>query len=381
MTNEEKRKIFKPGLEGIPACESAISFINGQEGVLRYRGYPIEDLTEKCTYEEVSYLLLHGELPSREQLNRFQDDLKTHFKLPEETRRIISILPKNAHPMQVLLTCVSSLGTVSSYIDEQDETKKWAAVHQLLVQIPMLVGSIAYFRQTGEIAEPDTDLSISANLIRFFNKLEKPSAENVRVMDACLILHAEHTINASTFTARVVGATLSDPFSVMSAAIASLKGRLHGGANEAVMNLLASIGTIENVRPYVDDAIANKKKIMGIGHRVYKTKDPRAVILQKAARKLFASGSKNLSIAEELETVTNEKLAAKGLYPNVDFYSGLVYDQLNISTDHFTPLFAAARTSGWLAHWLEQLVGNRIYRPTQIYNGPEKRDFQSIDAR
>ncbi|MCB9526652.1 MAG: citrate synthase [Myxococcales bacterium] len=361
---------FVPGLAGVVAAKSAIGFIDGKQGILRYRGIRIEDLSEHSTFEEVSFLLLFGKLPNADELAGFEADLKAERALDPAILAVLKALPKTTHPMVALQTAVAAMGGVDDHMDVTDAARNVAAAKKLIAVIPSITGTFDRLRKGLAPVQPDNSLGHAANFI-YMTTGEVPNDQVARLMDVCLILHAEHGFNASTFTGRVVGATLANPYATMSAAVGSLSGPLHGGANERVLEMLAEIPGVEAVEGWLDDALANKRKIMGLGHRVYKVKDPRATILQGLAADLFAQqGSTPLyDIAHKLETEAEPRVGSRGIYPNVDFYSGLVYQKMGIETDLYTPIFGVARVSGWAAHWLEQLSDNRIYRPTQMYVG------------
>ncbi|MEZ4703876.1 MAG: citrate synthase [Bdellovibrionota bacterium] len=377
-----KEDLYRPGMEGIPACYSSVGFIDGKAGILQYRGYEIEDLCQNSTFEEVSYLLIYGELPTSSQLADFTADLVQARPISDELAHLVKQLPKHGHPMTALQTLTSALGLYMGVKDLKDQKECYQAMINVIAKVPTLITYFDRHRKDLEPIAPDPHLAHAENFLYMLSG-EKPSEIAARIMDVCFISHAEHTLNASTFSARVTTSTQNDPFTAVSAAVGTLYGPLHGGANEKVLHMLEKIGKKENVASFVEQKSQAKEKIMGIGHRVYKTKDPRALILQKLAEKLFDEVASNelLDTAHELEKVALEKFAAKGIYPNVDFYSGIVYNALNISTDIFTPIFAAARTSGWMAHWKEQTDNNRLYRPTQIYNGSPKRGYKTIDQR
>ncbi|MCK4739706.1 MAG: citrate synthase [Deltaproteobacteria bacterium] len=369
-----------PGLAGVPAAESSICFIDGEKGVLEYRGIPISELAEKSTFLETSYLLVFGRLPTEEKLIAFEKDIKTHTRLKLKILRMMEYLPENGHPMDYLQAVVSAMGMYYPARDTLDESLRYESVVRLIAKLPTIVAACHRLRHGDAPIAPDNNLSFAANFYyMLFEKKPEPLIE--KILDIILILHAEHSMNASTFSARVVGSTLADPYTVISSAIGTLSGPLHGGANEHVIKLLREIGVKENARGFIEKKIEEKEKIMGVGHRVYKTKDPRAVILQKYAHKLFEKGSAGngeiLEVAEEVERVVEEKLAHKKLYPNVDFYSGIVFKAIGIPTELFTPIFAMGRVSGWLAHWHEQLKTNRIYRPTQNYIGKREQDYET----
>lgn len=366
-----------PGLAGVPAAESRIAFINGNEGKLYYRGYTIEDLAEHCTFEQVSYLLLYGELPTEAQLADFDGKLRTHRRLKYKLIDLLKCLPETGHPMDALQAGTAAMGMFYPARDVNDPEVQEISVIRLIAKLPTIVAAFARLRHGDEALTPRDDLSHAANFLYMMTGTE-PDPLAARTMDICLILHAEHTMNASTFASRVVGSTLADPYTVISSAIGALSGPLHGGANQEVLEMLDDIGDIENVGPYINGKIERKEKIMGLGHRVYKAKDPRSTIMQTLSEKLFdkLGVDRRYAIAKQIEEIAFDRLAAKGVYPNVDFYSGILYDKMGVDAENFTPIFAIARVSGWLAHWIEQLENNRIFRPTQIYKGSEPRSYK-----
>lgn len=373
---------YRPGLEGIPAAQSSISFVDGQKGLLEYRGIRIEELAEKSTFLETAYLLIWGELPTAEELAAFEDEVRHHRRIKYRIRDMMKSFPESGHPMDALQASAAALGLFYARRDLDNPVYIRDAVVRLLATIPTMVAAFQLMRKGNDPVRPNDDLDYAANFLYMLNEKE-PDPLAARIFDVCLILHAEHTMNASTFSARVTASTLTDPYAVVASAVGTLGGPLHGGANEEVIQMLEEIGSVENVRPYIEDRLQRKAKIMGFGHRVYKVKDPRATILQNLAEKLFAKfgNDKFYDIAQEMERVVEEKLGHKGIYPNVDFYSGLVYRKLGIPTDLFTPIFAIARVAGWLAHWKEQLAENRIFRPTQVYNGRHDISYTAIDQR
>ena len=373
---------YQPGLEGIPAARSQVSYVDGGEGILEYRGIPIEELANHSNFLETAYLLIWGQLPSQDELESFQNEVRYHRRIKYRIRDMMKCFPESAHPMDALQASAAALGLFYSRraLDNPEYIRE--AVVRLLAKIPTMVAAFQLIRKGNDPVQPRDDLNYGNNFLYMLTERE-PDPFAARVFDVCLTLHAEHTINASTFSAMVTASTLTDPYAVMASAVGTLAGPLHGGANEEVISMLEEIGSVENVRPYVEHAIENKQKIMGFGHRVYKVKDPRAVILQELAEKLFETVGYDqyYFIALELERVIEEKLGHKGIYANVDFYSGLVYRHLGIPTDLFTPIFAIARVAGWLAHWKEQLTVNRIFRPTQDYIGEHNRSYIPIEKR
>lgn len=373
---------FRPGLEGIPAAQSSISHVDGQKGILEYRGIRIEELAEKSTFLETAYLLIWGELPTKEELDGFEHEVRYHRRIKYRIRDMMKCFPESGHPMDALQASAAALGLFYSRRDLHNPVYIRDAVVRLVATIPTMVAAFQLMRQGNDPVKPRDDLDYSANFLYMLNEKE-PDPLAARIFDICLILHVEHTMNASTFSARVTASTLTDPYAVVASAVGTLGGPLHGGANEEVIQMLEEIGSVDNVRPYVDDLLQRKAKIMGFGHRVYKVKDPRATILQSLAEQLFEKFGydKYYEIALEMERVVEEKLGGKGIYPNVDFYSGLVYRKMGIPTDLFTPVFAIARVAGWLAHWKEQLAENRIFRPTQVYNGRHEAPYIPIEQR
>lgn len=373
---------FKPGLEGIPATQSSISYVDGREGILEYRGIRIEELAQYSTFLETAYLLIWGELPTKEELKVFENDILHHRRIKYRIRDMMKCFPESGHPMDALQASAAALGLFYSRraLDNPEYIRE--AVVRLLAKIPTMVAAFQLMRKGNDPIQPNDDLDYATNFLYMLTERE-PDPLAAHIFDVCLTLHAEHTINASTFSAMVTASTLTDPYAVIASAVGTLAGPLHGGANEEVIAMLEEIGSVANVRPFVEDCMKQKKRIMGFGHRVYKVKDPRATILQSLAEKLFdTTGSdKYYDIAVELERVVEENLGHKGIYANVDFYSGLVYQRLGIPTDLFTPIFAIARVAGWLAHWKEQLAVNRIFRPTQIYTGQRAQPYLPINER
>ncbi len=373
---------YQVGLEGIPAAQSKISYVDGKIGRLEYRGVPIEQLAEHGSFLETAYLLIWGEFPSADDLAAFQYEITHHRRVKYRIRDMMKCFPESGHPMDALQASAAALGLFYSKRALDDPTYIRRAVVRLLAKIPTMVTAFEHIRKGNDPIQPRDDLSYTANFLYMLNEQE-PDPIKAHIFDTCLTLHAEHTMNASTFSARVTASTLTDPYAIVASAVGTLGGPLHGGANEEVIEMLEQIGCVENVRPFLEEKFATKSKIMGFGHRVYKVKDPRAKILQKLAEELFGElgSDKYYEIALELEKIVTDKLGAKGIHPNVDFYSGLVYKRLGIPTDLFTPIFAIARVAGWLAHWREQLEANRIYRPTQIYIGGHNQPYLPIADR
>jgi citrate synthase len=383
---------YLPGLAGVPATKSNISDINGEKGVLYYRGYPIEQLAKHSSFEETTLLLLDGELPTAEALAEFDAQLRDNRQIKYHINELMKTLPATGHPMDMLQTSVSSLAMfypgTECLTGGKDICEDLNYIHNMTVKIIARMASIVamwqHLRNGYEPPAPREDLTHAENFLYMLNR-EEADPLLVKIMDVCLILHAEHTINASTFSAVVTGSTLTSPYSVIAAAIGTLSGPLHGGANQRVLEMLREIGSPDKASAYIDKRLANKQVIWGFGHREYKTKDPRAIILQGLVAELLEArgGEVNplMEIALEVEKVAEDRLAHKGVYANVDFYSGILYNEMGIPPDQFTTIFAISRSAGWLAHWREQLSDNRIFRPTQVYNGHPPRDYKPLDQR
>ncbi|TVR92411.1 MAG: citrate synthase [Spirochaetaceae bacterium] len=380
MANTEYAK----GLEGVIAAESKICRIDGENGKLFYLGYSIEDLARNTSFEETTYLLLYGELPTPTELESFRARMRAGRDLSPAVLHMIKEFPPQSHPMELLQSVISYL---SGYVEHKIQHSAYCncrdTLHQIS-QIASVVAALHRFRQGLEYVPPRSDLSHGANFLYMLHG-EEPDPEDGRIMDACLVLHAEHSFNASTFTARVVASTLSTCYSSVSAAIGALYGSLHGGANERVLAMVDEIGTKDNVEPWLEKALAEKRKIMGMGHRVYRAKDPRAIIIEEYLQELGKrkGNTQYYEILKELERAFRERMEEKGkpIYPNVDYFSGAVYALLGIPARLFTPVFAMGRAPGWLAHILEQRSDNRIYRPKALYVGELGKDFVPSSER
>ncbi len=373
---------FMPGLAGVPAAKSAISDVDGTKGVLEYRGIRVEELCQHSSFLETSYLLLFGRLPTATELTQWVNDVTHHRRIKFRIVDLLKVMPEHGHPMDALQAAVAALGMFYPGRNVKDvENNYWSAV-RLIAKLPTIVAAWARLRRGDEYIPPRDDLPFSDNFLYMLTETV-PHPLWSEVFDDCLILHAEHTMNASTFAGMVTASTLADPYTVVASSIGALKGPLHGGANEEVVMMLREIGTSAQARPAVEARLEGKNKLMGFGHRVYKVKDPRATVLQELCMRLFnVCGTSPLyEVAVAVEQLAGERLQGKGIYPNVDFYSGIIYDKMGIEVDLFTPLFAMARVSGWLAHWLEQLRENKLYRPDQIYSGEHDRHYVPIDRR
>jgi citrate synthase len=355
------------GLEGVVAAKTRLSDVKGDIGELVYAGYDINELAGKVSYEEVVHLLHHNHLPNKKDLVDLKTTLAEFRELPKGVIDIIRKLPKTTPPMHALRTAVSTLGCFDTACDDDSQHAQRRKALRLVAQVPVCVAYFHRHRQGKELVHPDASRGEAANFLHMING-KPPTDEMERTMDMCYVLHADHGMNASTFSARVTIATLSDMYSAITSAIGTLKGPLHGGANEGVIKMLQEIGTPDQVDAYIEDALAQKKKIMGIGHRIYKVLDPRAPHLKRMAQILSAKlgDAKWIQMSERIAELMLQK---KNLHANVDFYSATVYYSLGIPTDLFTPIFAIARTAGWTAHVLEQLADNRLIRPQSLYTG------------
>ncbi len=371
---------FKKGLEDIIAAESKICKIDGQNGKLYYRGYRIEDLAEHCTYEETCYLLLYGKLPTKKELKEYTKMLASMRNVPKYVVKILKETVHKTTAMEALRTAVSALAGGDEDVKDVKTDYHIAIGNSLIAKFPTLVAYYHRLNSGQKIIKPKKSLGYAANFLYMVNG-KIPSKEEARAIDVDFILHAEHGFNASTFAVRITISTLSDMYSAMTTGIGVLKGPLHGGAAEAVFGQLKQIGSVENVEPFVKNVLAKHDKMMGIGHRVYKTYDPRARVLEKEARK-FSEGKKSdmkwYRIAEKISQVMQRE---KNLYPNVDFFSAIVYDELGLPLELDSTIFAIARSAGWVAHALEQYEDNRLIRPLEYYTGPIDLKFVPIGER
>ena len=371
--------VVKAGLEGIVATQSEISDVDGIQGRLIYRGYDIHDLAEHATFEEVIYLLWNGDLPNKNQLDELKRRLAADAALPAEVATLLKRIPRSANPMDMLRTAVSALSFYDPDGPEMSRDANTRKAARLVARFPTIVTTFHRLRNGLEPVQPRPDLSVAANFVyTLFGK--DPDDIATRTMDVAFVLHADHELNASTFSARVTAATLSDIYSAIVSAIGTLKGPLHGGANEGVIKNLLEIGSVDNVEPWLKDQFARKAKIMGFGHRVYRTEDPRATHLRDMSRLLGDRVGNTLwyQMSRKMEEVM---MREKHLNPNVDFYSASTYYTLGIPTDLFTPIFACSRISGWTAHVLEQFANNRLIRPRAEYVGPRGRKWVPISDR
>jgi citrate synthase len=366
------------GLEGIVACTTGISSI--LDATLTYRGYTIEELAANCSFEEVVYLLWHDKLPNKSELEKLRQDLMNEIELQPEVVSALKLLPtKGVHPMAWLRTAVSAVGMWDAKADDQSPDELWKKAYKLTAKMGPLVAAFERIRTGKELLKPNKSKSLAWNFMYLLTGKE-PDADVEKVFDVCLTLHADHELNCSAFAARVTTSSLSDVYSAVVSAIGALKGPLHGGANEQVMRMLKKIETTENARKWIKNALENKEKVMGFGHRVYKNGDPRAKILSQMSEKM----TKKMGEAHwfEMSKLIDDTVQGdKGLLPNVDFYSATVYYSLGIPIDLYTPIFAVSRVSGWLTHIFEQYSKNRIYRPRGEYTGQKNRKFVALASR
>ena len=369
----------KGGLEGVVVARSRLCSIDGQNGVLIYGGYDVNDLADHSSYEEVCFLILRGHLPTRRELDDFTSSLASSRELSEETAQVVDMLADHAEPMEMLRTAVSSDSFDDPDKNSNAEGANFAKATRLIAKMPTMVARYHRRRRGLGPVPSDQRLGHAANFLHMLTG-ESPKESAAKTFDVALILHADHEMNASTFTARVIASTLSDMHSAITGAIGALKGPLHGGANEQVMKLLLEIGSDQKVEQEIRDRLARKERIMGFGHRVYKTYDPRAVILKRFSKQLADESDEPhwYSMSEHIEKAVIEE---KGLYPNVDFYSASTYHYLGIETGLFTPIFAMSRVVGWAAHVIEQHSDNRLIRPSSEYVGPPVRPYVAIDLR
>ncbi len=383
---------YDPAFMSTAACESSITFLDGEAGILRYRGYPIEELAENSTYLEVAYLLLHGELPKPDEYEKWRNEVTMHTFIHENVRkRFLEGFHYDAHPMGMLVSAVAALSTF--YLDAKeifDPDSRAKQIIRLIAKMPTLAAAAHRFSVGMPFVYPDNSLDFAANFLSMMWKVAEPRFEPdpilAKALDTLFILHADHEQNCSTTAMRVVGSSHADPYSACAAACAALYGPRHGGANEQVIRMLTEIASIENVPAFIEGVKAGNGRLQGFGHRVYKSYDPRAAIIKRTADEVFTVTGKNplLDIALKLEEIalSDEYFTSRKLYPNVDFYSGLIYQAMGFPLEMFPVLFAIPRTAGWLAHWQELLdQDSKIARPRQLYIGPEARTYTPLAER
>ncbi len=370
------------GLRGVVFTESKLAFIDGEKGILKYVGIPIQELAENSSFEETSFLLLNARLPNKPELEEFDAALRSRRVAPAGLIELMRMFPKDLHPMHALRTAVSSLAMFDKDADNTTLVGKLEKAYNLIAQMSTIIAALYRLQQNLEPVAPRNDLTHAANFLYMIHN-EIPSPEQARLFDIALVLHADHGMNASTFTGIATASTLSDMYSSITSAIGSLKGPLHGGANEAVMDMLEDIGEVEKAESYISAKLERKEKVMGVGHAVYKFFDPRSRVLKEYAAVVAAKHgeSKQYQILSKVEEVVVARLSAKGIYPNVDFYSGVVYSDLGIPKAFFTPVFALARISGWMASIIEYTQHNNLLRPTVNYVGPDESHWIPLEQR
>jgi len=379
VTDGQQNEVFR-GLEGVVAAETDISFVDGVHGDLYYKGYNIHEIASHTTsYVEVVYLLLNGELPVKAQLCDLRRELISEMRVPTQVVKMMEIMPPSSHPMDVLRTAVSALAFFDPEVNDNSPEANRRKGIRLIAQLPTLVATLYRIRNQQMIISPDPHLNMAENILYMFHG-KTPEMSHARAMDLLLLLHADHGLNASTFAARVAASTHADMHSAITAALATLKGPLHGGANERVMKMLRKINNVDEVEEYIESMLAQGRRVMGFGHRVYKKEDPRTRHLRRMSEELCKGNTKNnfFEISHRIENIVLKK---KGIYPNVDFYSATVQYALGIPPEFYTTLFAASRISGWVAHVLEQYANNRLIRPTSKYIGEYNRTFVPIEER
>jgi len=383
---------YDPGFVTTGSCKSAITFIDGEKGILRHRGYPIEQLADQSTFLEVAFLILNGELPNRQQLDTWVDDVRMHTMIHENMRRLMSAFHHDAHPMGMVVSMVAALSTFYPGAREiRDVGRRAQQIRRLVAKVPTIAAFAHRYSRGFPFIYPENRLSYTGNFLnmmfRMTRGLYEPNPVLERALDIIFILHADHEQNCSANVMRSVGSSDPDPFVAVASAASALWGPLHGGANEQVLRMLREIGDTKNIPSYIERVKNREVRLMGFGHRVYKNYDPRAKILRDLAPQVFEATGKNplIDIARELEAIAleDEFFVARNLYPNVDFYSGIIYEAMGFPVDMFPVLFAIPRTAGWLAQWEEMLEDpdNRIARPRQVYIGEDKRDYVPIAFR
>ena len=382
MTAATSTNMIDQGLANTIAAESKMSFIDGQNGVLEYVGIDIDALARNSTFEESVYLLWHFRLPSESELAAFTDQIRNEYALPDQMWQLIKDLPKTASPMHAIRTLVSALAMHDPGADEQSPEANTRKGIRLLAKTPALIANFDRHRKGKDFIKPDPSLDIATSFLSMLNG-EKPTDTMGKALDVCLILHADHGFNASTFAALVTISTLSDVYSAVTTAVGTLKGPLHGGANEAVMHTLNELGDISKVEDFVRGKLERKERVMGFGHRVYKAYDPRATYLKTFAKQLAAdTGNQNLyEMSRRIEEIMAEAVAAKGIHPNVDFYSATTYYSIGLDIDLFTPMFVMSRIAGWVGHCIEYLQDNKLIRPRCEYTGPHGSPYVPINER
>ena len=379
QANGDGEKVAVRGLEGVIAAESSVSYVDGIHGRLLYQGYDIHDLADHTTFAEVVFLLWRGRLPTQAERDAFSAELVGEMRLPSQVLEMLKLTPPNSHPMAVLRTAISMLANFDPDAENLSPEANWRKAKRLMAQVPTIIADLHRIRNGLPVLSPDPGFGLSANFL-YMLRGTPPSQLESEAMRELMVLHADHELNASTFAARVIASTLSDMHSALAGAIAALKGSLHGGANQRVMEMILDIPDPEMVQSYIAGMLENKKRIMGFGHRVYRTEDPRTPHLRKYSELLCRARNQE-HLYEISRRIERAVMDAKGIYPNVDFYSATVQHAMGIPPEYFTTVFAASRTAGWIAHIMEQYADNRLIRPTSKYTGEMGRPFVRIDQR
>ncbi len=379
MVKEREEAVAIRGLEGVVAADTSISYVDGVHGRLLYQGYDIRDIAEEMGFTETVFLLWRGRLPNRAERDTFRSEIVAEMRLPSQVVEMLRLTPPNSHPMAVLRTAVSMLANFDPDVEDLSPAGNWRKAKRLVAQIPTIIADLHRIRTGMPLLSPDPNFGVSANFL-YMLRGTPPNELERKAFEVLMVLHADHELNASTFTARVIASTLGDMHSALAGALGSLKGPLHGGANQRVMEMILDIPDVGTVQAYIAGMLENKKRIMGFGHRVYRTEDPRTLHLRKYSELLCEqSHQKHLyDISQRIEQTVME---AKGIYPNVDFYSATVQHALGIPPEYFTTIFAASRSAGWIAHIMEQYADNRLIRPTSHYIGEMGLPFVPINER
>jgi len=377
--NTNGERVVVRGLEGVVAAETSISYVDGIHGRLLYQGYDIRDLAESVSFTEIIFLLWRGRLPTLSELKTFRSEIVAEMRLPSQVVEMLKLTPPNSHPMAVLRSAVSMLANFDPDVEDRSPEANWRKAKRLVAQVPTIIADLHRVRCGLPLLSPDPNFGASANFLYMLRGVPPNELER-KAVEVLMVLLADHELNASTFTARVIASTLADMHSALAGALGALKGPLHGGANQRVMEMILDISDVETVQAYIAGMLENKKRIMGFGHRVYRTEDPRTRHLRKYSELLCESRNEQ-HIHEISRRIEQAVMDAKGIYPNVDFYSATVQHALGIPAEYFTAVFAASRTAGWIAHILEQYADNRLIRPTSHYIGEMSLPFLPIEKR
>ena len=379
MVKEREEAVAIRGLEGVVAADTSISYVDGVHGRLLYQGYDIRDIAEQMSFTETVFLLWRGRLPNRAERDTFRSEIVAEMRLPSQVVEMLRLTPPNSHPMAVLRTAVSMLANFDPDVEDLSPAGNWRKAKRLLAQIPTIIADLHRVRTGMPLLSPDPNFGVSANFL-YMLRGTPPNALEQKAFELLMVLHADHELNASTFTARVIASTLGDMHSALAGALGSLKGPLHGGANQRVMEMILDIPDVGTVQAYIAGMLENKKRIMGFGHRVYRTEDPRTQHLRKYSE-LLCEQSRQKHLYDISQRIEQTVMEAKGIYPNVDFYSATVQHALGIPPEYFTTIFAASRSAGWIAHIMEQYADNRLIRPTSHYIGEMGLPFVPINER